>query len=579
MSPTPPKPSSTHFALLLVPEELIKEIIILSQTPTAFLANKYTYSLWQDNKALKARYLLSRYGPKSVLFRPELRPQRDIRVTKQKNALKLKYHPYFDEDVFLILATTFGAQFKYRPLFPDAEEVFNGKADDLVVGFMGQVATHYNFGNHNLHWRSRRGLENKLRITDPWRWSASNGYIRALSFLLSRGADIEAIDPNASDLPYGFLAINSVVNRAGRDASAENVAKAKEALVNVLDTLPGLDRHPEWIDWAVYPSTSWNDVGLTKILMDRGGKPSNLNLPTATTSDDAARMALPAIVNNGNLNLFKLIARKDVEGLTAAAIEQASISATELNKHLILEYLYQEFPEWMGALLLQPLHSAVKSRALETTKFLIDHPAIRANKSDHLNLAYALTYSSINQWPEIFSLLLDIDPHFRIMPQVGDLLNHSRWDWDLQSTLAFLCASTLNYNTISREDIIPMLFRSKPPIQDQERHIAGIVRRVLKGEHDYNLGLLAVHVWTCAGKGKAGDLEGLRAGNGGVMGRLLVELIDEGVEVEYDTISGNWKEWIAFVDQVKDYRKGRAGAPLSPERMEKNAERLRALRL
>ena len=171
------------------------------------------------------------------------------------------------------------------------------------------------------------------------------------------------------------------------------------------------------------------------------------------------------------------------------------------------------------------------------------------------------------------------------MPQIGDLLNQSRWDWDLQSALVFLC--TTQKNTITRDDIIPMLFNSRPPLQgksrifhllihpamlpqsdgltnwsfaEQERHIAGIVRRVLKGDHDYDMGLMVVHVWTCAGKGKAGSVEGLKAGVGGVMGELLVELIDMGTEIEYDAISGNWKEWIAFVDQVKAYREERRGA-------------------
>ncbi|KAJ3039870.1 hypothetical protein HDV00_011652 [Rhizophlyctis rosea] len=563
-------------ALLELPEEVLKDVLILSKTHYPFLACKYLYSLWENSKSLKARYLLALYGPNSVLFRPELRAKKPIRVPRQA-LLHIRYHPYFDEDVFMILATTLGAQYKYHPLFPDADEPYigsdggsdpnidpNSHSSQRIGGhgirerMVSEVVADYDFGGGTLHWKSRRTLQAKLPITDPWRWAASNGYTRALSFLLQNGADTEAIDP--SGFPYGFLAINSIVNKTGREVTPENVAKAKRALLSVLSLLPTIEDHPEWLDWAVWPSVMWNDYSLTKILTDRGGKLTTLPSDAEAgdgVPDDAARVALAYTVKYNNFALFKLLAIPGIEGVGPTAIEHSVNAACETNNVEILAYIYETFPEWTGMLRLKPLQKAVGYKSLDVTRWLLAAEQIRHHTSDHDSLSYALTYATINKWQDIFTTLLTLSPSFRIMPLVGDLLSRSRWDWDLQNCLVALCVQTQK-DTITPEDIIPMLFSTRPGIEEQERHVAGIVRRVLKGEHDYELRNMVVNVWSCVREGgRVKGVEALRRGEGGEMGRLLVELVDEGVEVEYDMISGNWKEWILFVDLVGEYRRGK----------------------
>ncbi|KAJ3293031.1 hypothetical protein HK104_004819 [Borealophlyctis nickersoniae] len=545
-----------------IPFEITSDIILFSKNTETFLTCKSIYSIWSTSKSIKARYLLTLYGKHYVLVRPELRQHcpPDIRVRRHPS-LRLRRHPYFDEDVFMILVGL-GARYRYFPLFPDAEERLIGLRDEdtLSSRIVDMVIKEYNWANGIPYRGERRSLAAKLGANCPLRWAASSGSMRALKFLVNNGADLEVVDRDRG-IPYGLACIASCLRRwPGMPSTPEQVQRIRANLATLLDNLPGLDQHPDWIDWAVGPSVVWFNLELTQMLTSRGGQ----LIPRKTIGNpEDPRLYLGMACAEGEAEIFKLMLPTYLDGSEFSRsnprfLYQPTFSACRskvARSAEIVKYIYDNFPLWTATFNLEPLKTAIQAKRRDIVEYFMQHERLRHIRED-TNLAYCFTYLVMAQWKDIFLQLLETGPTFELRKLVLDLMTLSKWDRFLQDIL--IGVSRCHGVVVSADDLVPMVFGDPPSIPEQQEHIVSIVRRMVLSKN--NFAYLCCSIWSGMERTGRNKVHWTKVHWSGSIGELLIELFENGVRYESSMDADLVTDWQQFVGNMKTYRAGNVSA-------------------
>ncbi|KAI9203168.1 uncharacterized protein BJ171DRAFT_511034 [Polychytrium aggregatum] len=228
-----------------LPSTILIEIGLWTDSTDIFRTNRFFYSLWKLNST-RCRFLLRRYGPASVLFRPEVTLPTNHQNTQPR---RIKRYRGFNVAMFMALVQQFGAKFKYAPLFPGESERYDRTdvTSSLWKRLNHELALSYPSGAGSMPFAGDAEGPDSLvfQLGDPWLWAVGCGSPEPLRFLLAEGADPGARrSARERDLMLlGDLAVTKALNQCFRRGSLEPMW--------VLDELAPYPDYQHFLDTAL----------------------------------------------------------------------------------------------------------------------------------------------------------------------------------------------------------------------------------------------------------------------------------------------------------------------------------------